>query len=78
LTDEVLDRDFQTFKNQGLQFIILNVIWKYFEQPRSLQRASHQESNPRMRIRRKNYDLKVVIDFHTIVNKDSGWNILNG
>lgn len=75
LTDEVLDRDFQTFKNQGLQFIILNVIWKYFEPAQGVYNEQAIKNLTRVCEFAEKYDLKVVIDFHTIVNKDSGWNI---
>ncbi len=76
LTDEVLDRDFLLFKNQGFKFIILNVIWKYFEQDR---RGIYNDAAINDLIRvcafAEKYDLSVVIDFHTIVRKDSSWTI---
>jgi hypothetical protein len=75
LTDEVLDRDFQLFKNQGLQFIVLNVIWKYFEPVCGVYNEEAIGNLARVCAFADKYGLKVVIDFHTIANKDSSWSI---
>ena len=76
LSDEVLDRDFSLFKNQGFDFIILNVIWKYFEQD-GLGEYNDDAVDDLIRVCTfaEKYDLNVVIDVHTIVKKDSSWTI---
>jgi hypothetical protein len=76
LTDDVLDRDFSFFENQGLDFIILNVIWKYFEEEGiGAYREEAIGNLTRICEIAEKHGLKVIFDFHTIVNKDSSWTI---
>ena len=75
LTNAVLDRDFSLFKNQGLQFVILNVIWKYFEPAPGVYNQEAIKNLTRVCEFADKYDLNVIIDFHTIVRKDSNWTI---
>lgn len=75
LTDEILDRDFSLFKNQGLQFITLNVIWKYFEPVLGAYNQEAIKNLTRVCQFADKYNLNVIIDFHTIVRKESSWTI---
>ena len=79
LTDFVLDRDFSLYQNQDLEFIILNVIWKSYENDTIGAYNEDAISNlTRICEFAEEYNLKVIIDFHTIVKKDSNWTIPHG
>lgn len=70
LPDEMLNRDFARFREQGLEYITLIAVWKYL-QPTN---ATYNEDGINELIRvcsfAKKYDLKVTIDFHTMMSNN--------
>lgn len=76
LTDDVLDRDFLLFQTQGVEFIILEVVWTSFENDAIGEYNEAAISNvTQICESAEDCNLKVIIDFHTIVKKDSNWTV---
>lgn len=71
LTDDVLDRDFSLFQSQGLKFIILEAVWAYIGRTPSSYAPEAIPDLIRVCSFAEKYDLKVVIDFHTLMGSKS-------
>ncbi len=71
LTDDILDRDFSLFQSQGLKFIILEAVWAYIGRTEDSYAPEAIPDLIRVCSFAEKYNLKVVIDFHTLMGSKS-------
>jgi sugar phosphate isomerase/epimerase len=71
LSNEELERDFSLFRKQGLEYVTLCAVWKYLEPELGVYNEDAIDDLIRVCSFASDYDLKVVIDFHTMMNEDS-------
>lgn len=71
LSDEELDRDFQLFKEKGLEYITLMAVWKYLEPSLGVYNDAGLSDLKRVCDFAAKYGLNVIVDFHTMMHEDS-------
>ncbi len=71
LTDEVLDRDFSLFRKQGIRYVTLAVIWKYFEPSPGVYNDAAIDDVIRVCNFAEKYKLKIIINFYTMMQEDT-------
>jgi len=71
LSDEELHRDFKLFQDQGLEYITLCAIWKYLEPELGNYNEKAIDDLVRVCDFASRYNLKVVINFYTMMSNDS-------
>jgi parallel beta-helix repeat protein len=71
LSNETLERDFSLFQEQGLEYITLCAVWKYLEPERGVYNDGAIDDLMRVCSVAVEHDLKVIIDFHTMMNEGS-------
>jgi hypothetical protein len=75
LSDDEIERDFALFRDRGLTYVTLGVNWNYTEP----ERGEYDETALNDLVRICNfayaYDLKIIIDFHTLMASDGNWTI---
>lgn len=71
LSEEELRRDFGLFKDSGLTYVTLVVVWKYIEASPGTYNDEALDDVIRVCEYAEEYGLKVIIDFHTMMHLDS-------
>ena len=71
LSDEELNRDFTLFETQGIEIVILPVIWKYIEPTKGQYNEAAFTDLKRVCAAAETHGLKVIIDVHTLMQEDS-------
>ena len=71
LSDEELDRDFGFFRDQGLVYVTLCAVWKYLEPELGNYNENAIDDLVRVCNFASEYNLKVIIDFHTMMSNNS-------
>jgi hypothetical protein len=71
LPNQTLDRDFALFKQQGLTYVTLVAVWKYIEPQLGVYTEEAINDLIRVCTYAEKYDLKVNIDFYTMMSNNS-------
>ena len=71
LTDQVLNRDFKLFKEQGFRYVTLPIIWKYFEPTKGSYNEDALDDIERVCNFAAKYKLKIIIEFYTMMQEDT-------
>ena len=72
LSDEILERDFGLFRNQGLEYVTLVAVWKYLEPQLGAYNDTAIDELIRVCDFASRYNLRVTIDFYTLM-KNNSW-----
>jgi hypothetical protein len=68
LSDTELDRDLSIFSDNGMQFIIICAMWAALEPAQGSYNYTRFDNLKHVCNEAANYNLRVIIDFHTLMN----------
>ena len=71
LTDEILDRDFSLFRKNGINYITLELIWKYLEPSLGEYNDPGLEDIVRVCRFAEKYRIKIIINFYTMMHENT-------